>query len=94
MTAVRKDAPSLNQEKRTTVKRGQEEISQPPANFFFSSSFRADPRSRYLSSPVSQVTSDRCVKTHRVPLGVHLLLLKLGELSAVVDDHEKLPDEE
>lgn len=32
--------------------------------------------------------------THRVPLGVHLLLLELGELSAVVNDHEKLPDEE
>lgn len=32
--------------------------------------------------------------THRVPLGVHLLLLELGELSAIVDDHEKLPDEE
>lgn len=32
--------------------------------------------------------------THRVPLGVHLLLLKLGELSAVMDNHEKLPDEQ
>ena len=32
--------------------------------------------------------------THRVPLGVHLLLLELGELSAVVDDHEQLPDEQ
>ena len=31
--------------------------------------------------------------TYRVPLGVHLLLLELGELAAVVDDHEQLPDE-
>jgi len=32
--------------------------------------------------------------THRVPLGVHLLLLELGELPPVVDDHEQLPDEQ
>lgn len=32
--------------------------------------------------------------THRVPDSVHLLLLELGELSAVVDDHEQLPDEQ
>lgn len=30
----------------------------------------------------------------RVPLGVHLLFLELCELSAVVNDHEELPDEE
>lgn len=29
-----------------------------------------------------------------VPLGVHLLLLELGELAAVVDDHEQFPDEQ
>ena len=33
-------------------------------------------------------------RTYRVPLGVHLLLLKLGKLPAVVDDHEQLPDEQ
>lgn len=32
--------------------------------------------------------------THRIPFGVHLLLLKLGELSSVVDDHQQLPDEQ
>lgn len=32
--------------------------------------------------------------THRVPLGVHLLLLKFGKLPAVVDDHEQFPDEQ
>jgi len=32
--------------------------------------------------------------THRVPFGIHLLLLKLGELSPVVDDHQQLPDEQ
>lgn len=31
---------------------------------------------------------------HRIPLGVHLLLLELGELSPVVDDHQQLPDEQ
>lgn len=32
--------------------------------------------------------------TYRIPLGIHLLFLKLGKLSAVVDDHEQLPDEQ
>lgn len=31
---------------------------------------------------------------HRVPLGIHLFLLKLGKFSAVMDDHEQLPDEQ
>lgn len=31
---------------------------------------------------------------HRIPLGVQLLLLELGELSSVVDDHQQLPDEQ
>lgn len=30
----------------------------------------------------------------RIPFGVHLLLLKLGELSPVVDDHQQFPDEQ
>lgn len=37
---------------------------------------------------------DKFLYTHRIPLGVHLLLLKLGELSSVVDDHQQLPDEQ
>lgn len=31
---------------------------------------------------------------YRVPSGIHLLLLKLGELPPVVDDHEQLQDEQ
>lgn len=36
----------------------------------------------------------RAPNTHRIPFGVHLLLLKLGELSSVVDNHQQLPDEQ
>lgn len=31
---------------------------------------------------------------HRVPSGVHLLLLELGKLTPVMNDHQKLPDEQ
>lgn len=30
----------------------------------------------------------------RVPFGIQLLLLELGELSPVMDDHQQLPDEQ
>lgn len=30
----------------------------------------------------------------RIPFGVHLLLLELGKLSSIVDDHQQLPDEQ
>lgn len=30
----------------------------------------------------------------RIPFGIHLLLLELGKLSPVMDDHQQLPDEQ
>ena len=32
--------------------------------------------------------------THRIPFGIHLLLLELGKLPSVMNDHQQLPDEQ
>lgn len=48
-----------------------------------------------VSATDSSVTEPVALpSTHRIPFGVHLFLLELGELSPVVNDHQQLPDEQ